>query len=1443
MKELRPIIAGLNVRSGDKIMIGEIISHYRILEKIAEGGMGVVYKAEDIHLKRLVALKFLPPEYTRDRLARERFKREAQAAAALNNPNIVTVHEIDDYNGHMYIVMEYVDGRSLEDKIKSMAADRNLFMPINEIIDICIQICRGLNAAHKAGIVHRDIKPQNILINKEGVVKILDFGVAKLKGAKQITREYTAVGTIHYMAPEQIKLEHVDQRTDIWSIGVVLYEILTAELPFKGEKIITIMWSILNNNPPLPGELRLDIPKELDRIILKCIHKKKADRYRSIEILLAELTTLKKILLKQGAETAHDKKKPVKKEIERRRATVIVAEISDYSHILEKMETEEAAVVLNNCFEMFRCSAEMHGGKIDKIMDNTIKVLFGAPQAVEDSPAKAVAAAVEMRDSLYRLNREKNFPISLDMRMGINTGIVIVGEIGGDNKKDFTVMGDTMTLTSQLKDLATKGRIYVGISTYRRTQERFAYKPLKPIVVKGHAYPLPVFELLAIREKIPRSDPVAGRMIRPEMVGREKEIDLLRLHLIKAIAGEGSIVSVVGEAGIGKSRLIAEFKKIETLKKAVVFEGRALSSGRNLRFHPIIAAFKNWAGIKDEDSEIESQSRLEIAIAGIYPGGASQVFPFIAALMGMKPTGLHAQRLDSAAGRDLEKLIMKSIRELIANAAETGIIVFIIEDLQWADPSSIELLETIFLLVEKRRLLVINVLRPDYMETGEHVLKILGTKYGNLHREIFLEPLDEQQSRALIRSLVKTPGIPPLAVTAVADRAAGNPFFIEEIVRSFIDEGVLQFKNGKFIITKRLETANIPGSIQELIIARIDRLDETAANLLKEAAVIGRCFFYKILAEVSETAEDIDEKLEYLKNLELLRERVHLDEIEYFFKHALVQETAYEFFLAKKRMELHLETADAIETVFAGRLHEFFAPLALHYSRAENLEKTEEYLEKAGAEALKTVPNNETLNCFRLALTLYLDKAGETVDPAKIARLEKNIALAFFNKGLMPDAQEYLDKALAYKGIKNPRNKITASCKKAFDFLCVIKNLYLSAGKSRKTPPEQEYEIISLLEKRAAICSQVDTTRLFPESTDLMRRLNKFAGPGLKNGSVLFTACSFLFSASPVAFRLGKRILDYAGKYLNQNDIESTFRYKYALFLHHFYRGIWREIPFCDGALVDRNIKIGDVFYAAHYTLLHAFLRIGQGDFSGVEPLLEKLQEIGETHGCELASGFKYIVQAKLFLQQRRLAEAQTEIDNGMIFFDRIGMNYYSLFLLGLKLYVQILLKDIKGAQESLHLYMESVPRDERIMSYYSSTFVTGRFLFDLCMLRESKQRRTGAGVGLLSKRAYRSGRAAVKNSIRYAPDKPETFRLMGLYYWFTGRRRRALKWWNKSIKWAEYLTARPEIVRTYIEIGKRLLEPGSKYREWAGVRAEEYLQKARLLSREMNLDGDLREL
>jgi len=277
-------------------MIGKSILHYRILEKLGEGGMGIVYLAEDTKLERQVAIKFLPSHISSNSDERKRFEIEAKTAAALNHINIATIHAIEEVNDEMFIVMEYIDGQELKEKISKGT------VTIDQTIKIATQMAEGIQEAHSKGIVHRDIKSSNIMITEKGQIKIMDFGLAKVGAGIQLTKEHSTLGTAPYMSPEQIRGDEVDQRTDIWSFGVVIYEMLTGELPFKGDYEQAVIYSILNESPASPKEIRPDIPSELKDIIIKALVKDRHERYKSVIELIDDLQKIEE--KEVGSETS-----------------------------------------------------------------------------------------------------------------------------------------------------------------------------------------------------------------------------------------------------------------------------------------------------------------------------------------------------------------------------------------------------------------------------------------------------------------------------------------------------------------------------------------------------------------------------------------------------------------------------------------------------------------------------------------------------------------------------------------------------------------------------------------------------------------------------------------------------------------------------------------------------------------------------------------------------------------------------------------------------------------------------------------------------------------------------------------------------------------------------------------------------------------------------------
>ncbi|TSA20692.1 serine/threonine protein kinase, partial [bacterium] len=271
-------------------MLGETISHYKIIEKLGEGGMGIVYKAQDLTLDRLVALKFLPQDLVRDPEAKERFVHEAQAASALDHANICTVHEIGQHDGQTFIVMGYYDGETLKRKIEQGS------IPTNEVIGLICQVAEGLAKAHEAGIVHRDIKPANIIVTKDGVLKILDFGLAKVSGRTLHTKSGTTLGTVAYMSPEQARGEEIDARSDVWSLGITLYELLAGKRPFESGYEQALVYLILNEQPePLEKHVP-DIAPEVLAIVNRALEKRPDARYASAGEMLADLRAYQEML-------------------------------------------------------------------------------------------------------------------------------------------------------------------------------------------------------------------------------------------------------------------------------------------------------------------------------------------------------------------------------------------------------------------------------------------------------------------------------------------------------------------------------------------------------------------------------------------------------------------------------------------------------------------------------------------------------------------------------------------------------------------------------------------------------------------------------------------------------------------------------------------------------------------------------------------------------------------------------------------------------------------------------------------------------------------------------------------------------------------------------------------------------------------------------------------
>jgi class 3 adenylate cyclase/ribosomal protein L40E len=443
---------------------------------------------------------------------------------------------------------------------------------------------------------------------------------------------------------------------------------------------------------------------------------------------------------------------------ERKQVTVMFCDLVGFTPLTERLGPEEIYTLMDQVYEILIHKVHEYEGTVNEMTGDGIMALFGAPIAVEDACQRAIRSAFaihrEMKHLSDQLRSEKSIP-ALRMRIGIHTGPVIVGTLGNDLRVEFKAVGDTVNLASRMEGLAEPGTTYVTEDTFKLTEGFFRFEALGKKRVKGKEEVVSIYKVLSAKDDVYRSRLGSERMIYSEMVGRDNELHRLELQVMKVINGQGSIVNITGEAGIGKSRLVAELKKREILKDVKLLEGRAISIGENLSFHPITDLLKQWVGIRQDDDHVAAFRKLQNALRNFLPEEEGEALAFVATLMGITLTGTYAERVKGLGGEALEKLILKSLRDLLIRAAERTPLIIVMEDLHWADTSSLQVLESLFRLVETQRILFINLFRPGFLQTGERILKTLKERLLLHHLEIALEPLDERMCEALIGNMLK----------------------------------------------------------------------------------------------------------------------------------------------------------------------------------------------------------------------------------------------------------------------------------------------------------------------------------------------------------------------------------------------------------------------------------------------------------------------------------------------------------------------------------------------------------------------------------------------------------------------------------------------------------------------------------------------------------------
>src|SRR5215212_4298770 len=674
---------------------------------------------------------------------------------------------------------------------------------------------------------------------------------------------------------------------------------------------------------------------------------------------------------------------------ERRFVTVLFADVVGSTRMGEQLDPEEVAEIMDGAFAFLNAEVAKYGGTVARLLGDAVLAFFGAPVAHEDDAERAVRAGLDIQAKAKEYAKEikRNYDVDFEMRVGINTGLAVLAAVGDEIKTEYTAIGDTTNLAARMQSAAKPGTVLISADTYHLVKNLFDFDPRDALKVKGKSALIETYEVLAPKTLPGRVRGLEG--VSSPLVGRDADLQSLCDKLEGLLTGQGAFVAVVGEAGLGKSRLIAEVRKLvnrDSQPQVIWLEGRAISYGQSTVYYPWRQVVREAVGIQEGDTPETVREHLRLAHDRY--GLRSDELPFLEALLGVESEA-SLRLVRGLDGDALRQRIAEAIRNYIGALAQRAPAVLVFDDLHWADETSIELLLNVAELVEIVPLLVICLMRPDKDAPSWSTIESVHSKLSTRFFEIMLEPLDAEHSRELLGNLLDIEDLPESVHEVILQKAEGNPFFVEEVIRTLIDSQHIVRENNHWRATREIMNVAIPDTLTGLLSARIDRLPNDTKEVAQTSAVLGRIFAYRALAEVcaaappNERVEDVKPHLGTLTYEELVRERAWELGLEYIFKHALTQEAAYNLLLIRRRKELHRRTGAVLEQVYAERMEDIVPALARHFWLGEDWARAAEYSMRAGARAMKVYALSEALDSYERACQA-LEKVPD-VPPERLA--------------------------------------------------------------------------------------------------------------------------------------------------------------------------------------------------------------------------------------------------------------------------------------------------------------------------------------------------------------------------------------------------------------------------------------------------------------------------
>jgi len=659
---------------------------------------------------------------------------------------------------------------------------------------------------------------------------------------------------------------------------------------------------------------------------------------------------------------------------ERRIVTILFCDVKGSTALGDERDPEEILEIMNGAFDFLIEPVYRYEGTLARLMGDAILAFFGAPIAHEDDPERACLAALAMQEKIAEYAKQikrthgiENFAV----RVGINTGLVVVGEVGSDLRVEYTAMGDAINLASRMEQSAEPGTIVIAENTARLARHAIELESLGALQVKGKAEPVNAYRVVGVKAERESTRGIVG--LTSPLVGREKEIREITERLDALRAGRGQLVAVIGEAGLGKSRLIAELRKsfapIENRKSKIKnpkwLEARSLSYETQTPYAPFVSLFNHLFEIQADDNGADAYEKIKTKLNELSMNGEENA-PFVATMLGVELAGEDLERVRYLMPPFLRGRITQAVAQIFGALAMQEPTVIVFEDLHWADATSLEMLSQLLPLVENAPVMFLFLLRPNKTDPAWNFYASLSMFDASRLTTIELQPLDAHAARELVANLLEIEDLPESVRALILQKAEGNPFYVEEVIRSLLDQKLVVREGERWRATREIANIAIPDTLAGVITARLDKLDEEAKRTAQTASVLGREFEYAPLSDLYDAAPTLEPSLDTLQARELVHPKREAALRAYLFKHALTQETAYNSMLMAKRRALHKRAAAYLQTHEADRVNE----IARHWLDAQDNERALPFLLQAADRAAHAYASTEALAYYTRALEI-----------------------------------------------------------------------------------------------------------------------------------------------------------------------------------------------------------------------------------------------------------------------------------------------------------------------------------------------------------------------------------------------------------------------------------------------------------------------------------------